>query len=78
MDEVRHASKREQLPRKENTKPAVRGKESQVHQTEKGSAAAAQKSKVLISSGQKRPSLQGRGDHASLEKISFSGVKETG
>lgn len=72
MDEVRHASKRE-LPRKENTNPAVRGKESQVHQTEKGfAAAAAQKSKVLISSGQKRPSLQGRRDHPSLEKISFS------
>lgn len=46
--------------------------------TEKGSAAAAQNSKVLISSGQTRPRLQDRGDHASLEKIPFSEVKETG
>lgn len=30
-DEVRHASKTEQLPKTENTNPAVRGKESQVH-----------------------------------------------
>lgn len=79
MDEVRHASKTEQLPKTENTNPAVRGKESQLHQTVKGSAAAvaAQNSKALISSGQTRPMLQDRGDHASLEKIPFPEIKET-
>lgn len=78
MDEVRHASKREQLPSIENKNPAIRGKEFQVHQKEKGSAAAvaAQNSKVPISSGQTRPILQDRGDHASLEKIPFPEMKD--
>lgn len=43
---------------------------------QKDSAAAAQNRKVLISSGQTRPSLQGRSDHASPEKIPFSEVRD--
>lgn len=77
MDEVRHASKREQLPRKK-TQTLLSEERNPRSTTEKVSAAAAQNSKVLISSGQTSPSLQDRGYHASLEKISFSEIKETG